>query len=90
MRLLGAVETLDAVAFGRLDVRVGRLLHQRSLDGGRQVRITHQQIADELGSSREVVSRILEDFEARGLLTLSRGVVTIADLMTLENAVIGD
>jgi CRP/FNR family transcriptional regulator len=41
--------------------------------------LTHQQIAAELGSSREVISRILADFAAGGLVQVARGSVTILD-----------
>jgi CRP/FNR family transcriptional regulator len=41
--------------------------------------ITHQELANELGSSREVVSRLLEDLEARGVVRLSRGEIEILD-----------
>lgn len=85
-RLLSLMDTLDDVAFRRMDMRVAALLIQRS--GGRKttVRITHQEIADELGSSREVISRILEDFQARGQIRLSRGFVGVVEPELLEKS----
>ena len=62
-RLASVIATVDEVAFRRMDVRVAAFLLARSQDGG-QVHITHQQIAAELGSSREVISRLLESLEA--------------------------
>ena len=43
------------------------------------MRITHQEIAAELGSSREVISRLLEDFSERGFVSVSRGEVELLD-----------
>ena len=40
---------------------------------------THQRIAAELGSSREVISRVLKDWQRRGLIDVSRGAVSVAD-----------
>jgi CRP/FNR family transcriptional regulator len=78
-RLVSLVDTVDDVAFRRMDVRVAEHLLARC--GGRPatVTLTHQAIADDLGSSREVVSRILEDLQARGAIRLSRGAVEVRD-----------
>jgi CRP/FNR family transcriptional regulator len=48
------------------------------------VHITHQEVAAELGSSREVVSRILEDFSAQGMIAVSRGNIKILDGEALQ------
>lgn len=48
------------------------------------IALTHQQIAAELGSSREVVSRILADFAANGLVQVARGIVVVLDRCGLE------
>ena len=45
---------------------------------GPKLALTHQAIADDVGTSREVVSRILKDLEQQGLLGLSRGLVHVA------------
>lgn len=83
-RLSSVMEIVDEVAFRRMDARVAALLQQRgSLHG--PLKITHQEIASELGSSREVVSRILEDFASRGLLQLGRGSIDILDFDSLAN-----
>jgi CRP/FNR family transcriptional regulator, anaerobic regulatory protein len=50
------------------------------------LRITHQQIASELGSSREVISRLLEDFASRGLIRTRRGTIEILDYEALRFA----
>ncbi|HJS28214.1 MAG TPA: Crp/Fnr family transcriptional regulator, partial [Anaerolineales bacterium] len=82
-RLIALMEIVDEVAFGRMDRRIASLLAERA-----QVRnpvvITHQELANELGSSREVVSRLLEDLEARGAVRLSRGEIEILDFGKLN------
>lgn len=81
-RLASVIATIDEVAFRRMDVRVAAFLLARSQDGG-QVHITHQQIAAELGSSREVISRLLESLEDGGLIRRSRGVIEVLDVKGL-------
>ena len=81
-RLASVIATVDEVAFRRMDVRVAAFLLARSQNGG-QVHITHQQIAAELGSSREVISRLLESLEDGGLIRRSRGVIEVLDVKGL-------
>jgi CRP/FNR family transcriptional regulator, anaerobic regulatory protein len=72
---------LDEVAFHSMDVRLAKLL----LDtGSTTISRTHQLIADELGTAREVVSRQLKRFEQKGWVTLGRGHVEIIDRAKLE------
>lgn len=67
---------LDEVAFHTLDARLAKLL----LDAGtNNVVRTHQQIADELGTAREVVSRQLKRFEQKSWILMGRGQVDIQD-----------
>lgn len=82
-RLASVLSVLDEVAFRRLDARVAALLlaHARR---ARSVRITHQQIAAELGTSREVVSRVLARFARSGLIRPSRGEIEVLDVPALE------
>ena len=75
-RLSSVMEIVDQVAFQRMDRRVAALL-LNSVDPQNRVGITHQAIADELGSSREVISRLLEDFAERGIVRLSRGEIEV-------------
>ena len=82
-RLASVIATIDEVAFRRMDVRVAAFLLERSQGQG-QVHITHQQIAAELGSSREVISRLLETLEDGGLIRRSRGVIEVLDAKRLE------
>ena len=82
-RLANVIEVVEEVAFGRLDRRIARYLLQSDADADSVVLTTHEHIADELGSSREVVSRILKDFENGGVVSLSRGRIRILDRATL-------
>ena len=76
---------VDEVAFHHMDARLAAyLLKTASPAPGApasgapaSVGRTHVQIADELGTSREVVTRILRDFEADGMITTSRGSIQV-------------
>ena len=83
-RLSTVMAVVDEIAFRRMDARVASLLLARA---GMQnpIRITHQEIASELGSSREVISRLLEDFSERGLIRSGRGEIEVLDLRGLES-----
>ena len=83
-RLFSVMSIVDEVVFRRMDARVAALLQKRSLPGGR-IQITHQEIAAELGTSREVVSRILEGFASAGLIGSSRGQVEVLDQEGLQS-----
>lgn len=73
--LLAAV---NAIAFQKLDSRILQLLKQKSeLYKSKEISITHQQLADELGTSREVVSRIVKQMENEGVIKLSRNKLTL-------------
>jgi len=74
---------VEDVAFGRMDMRLARLLLKRSQKHGAQLDCTHQKLAFELGTAREVVSRILKDFERRNLVELRRGEVEVLDAAAL-------
>jgi len=75
-RMAETIELVEEVAFRRVDERLGQWLAGAAGPGGR-VAATHQEIADHLGTSREVVSRILKDWEQRGLLSLARGEIEL-------------
>jgi len=62
---------VEEVAFRRMDQRLEEWLTSHMTDGSMEV--THQQIASELGTAREVVSRLLKEFENQGRVELSRG-----------------
>jgi CRP/FNR family transcriptional regulator len=87
-RLSSVMEIVEEVAFRRMDVRVASLLLQRSR-AENPLRITHQEIAAELGSSREVISRLLGDFAERHLILAGRGQVQVLDRDALQSAILG-
>jgi len=75
-RLCDVISRVEEISFGRLDARLAHWLvdaHQRAAP----VSVTHQQIATDLGTAREVVSRKLKELEVRGWLKLSRGTIDI-------------
>ncbi len=69
---------VNAIAFQKLDERLLQLLKQKSdLYQSREIKITHQQLADELGTAREAVSRVMKQMENEGLVSMSRNKVTL-------------
>lgn len=76
---------LEDVAFGRMDVRLARLLLKRNAESGAQLSCTHQELATELGTAREVVSRLLKDFERKEWVALSRGRVEVKNSRALAD-----
>lgn len=72
---------LDEVAFHSLDARLAKLLLE---EPGAQINRTHQQLAAELGTAREVVSRQLKRFEQKGWVNLGRGHIEILDRTSLD------
>ncbi|MBE0567049.1 MAG: Crp/Fnr family transcriptional regulator [Krumholzibacteria bacterium] len=78
---------VEEVAFQRLDRRLAAyLLAATDQGGGDDLALTHEFIAKDLGSVREVVSRLLKTFESGGLVTLGRGRIAIRDRGGLERA----
>lgn len=83
-RLASVLALVDEVVFRRMDVRLAAFLFQRG-QAQNPLHITHQEIAAELGSSREVISRLIEDFTSQGVLRSKRGVIEILDFEELES-----
>ena len=75
------MQLVEEVAFARLDQRLAGLLLARNES---VLNITHQQLADELGSVREIVSRLLKGFAEQGLVSLGREQLTITDRSRLQ------
>jgi CRP/FNR family transcriptional regulator len=74
-RIADLMQLVEEVAFHKLDQRLANLL----LGKGRHLQTTHQQLADELGSVREIISRLLKGFAAQGLVQLGREQIEILD-----------
>ncbi len=69
---------VNAIAFHKLDTRLLQLLKQKAeLYQSKEIKITHQQLADELGTAREAVSRVMKQMENEGLVQLSRNKITL-------------
>lgn len=79
-RLADLMQLVEEVAFHRLDQRLAALL----LAKGVIINTTHQNLADELGSVREIISRLLKTFQDRGLVTLQREQIRITDAPALR------
>ena len=76
---------MEQILWKSLDKRVAAfLLEESSIEGTRALRITHETIANHLGSHREVITRMLRYFQGEGMVELSRGRVTIVDEARLE------
>jgi CRP/FNR family transcriptional regulator len=82
-RLGEVIAVIEEVAFRRVDMRTAEYLINSGRDGG-TIKKTHQEIATDLGTSREVVSRILKEFEREGLVALSRGEIRTENAKGLE------
>ena len=82
-RLQDISKLLETIAFARVDSRLAAILLARADRDGKIV-ATHQGLAEEVGTAREVVSRQLESFAKAGLVQLSRGAVQVMDQIALE------
>jgi len=72
------LNVVNAVAFQKLDARLLHLLHQKSeLYKSKEISITHQQLAEEVGAAREAVSRVLKQMEKSNLIILSRNNISL-------------
>lgn len=88
-RLADLMANVERLAFHRLDRRIAEFLVERADAGHVCVAMTHQRIADEIGSVREMVTRTLGQLAEQGLVELSRAGVRIADLDGLRRLAAG-
>lgn len=91
-RLVTVIAVLSDIAFARMDERVAQYLAIKSRETGQtELALTHQDIANELGTAREVVTRVLRSLEDQKMLSLTRGNITILDAGSLKKmAAAGD
>ena len=82
-RITDLLHVVEEVAFERIDKRLAQKLLERA-DGAGQLSATHQDLAVELGTAREVISRHLKEFQRRGWLELTRGQIALSDRAGLE------
>lgn len=77
-RFQDLLEVVNSVAFQKVDARILHLLSQKSqLYKTKELNVTHQQLADELGITREATSRVLKRMEIDGKIRLSRNKITL-------------
>jgi CRP/FNR family transcriptional regulator len=78
-RMATLMQLVEAIAYQKLDQRLAALLVERGSGGRTTVQATHQALADDLGSVREIVTRLLRSFEDRGFVELGRERITLRD-----------
>lgn len=84
-RLHVVIAVVEEVVFRRLDVRLAVYLQEKATgDNKFTINTTHEAVASDLGSSREVVSRLLKEFELEGILSVERGKIRIVGADLLE------
>lgn len=90
-RLMEVMSLVEEVAFRRMDQRLARRLAEMLVEDrpGGSVEITHADIAADLGTAREVVSRLLKEFERLGAIQLSRGRILLRDGSVLRDLASG-
>lgn len=77
---------VEQIMWKSFDKRLaGFLLEESSLEGERVLKITHEKIANHMGSAREVVTRMLRYFQDEGMVALTRGTIELTDMDALEN-----
>lgn len=83
-RMADLISLVDTLAFSQLNVRLAKWLLIRA-DKNKEIVATHQIIAEQLASAREVISRLLKEFEKEGLILLKRGVIVVINAEGLCN-----
>jgi CRP/FNR family transcriptional regulator len=84
-RLTGFMQLIDEISFRKLDQRLANFLLQH----GPRINESHQEIADELGSVREVVSRLLKQFEEKNWIRVARKQIEVVDRNALGDYAAG-
>jgi CRP/FNR family transcriptional regulator len=83
-RLSTLMAVVDEVVFQQMDRRLAGLLLRKAAAGD-PLKVTHQELAADLGSSREVISRLLEDFSRQGWIRSGRGSIELLDREALNS-----
>ena len=87
-RITDLFRMIEEVAFARMDIRLAHKLIELS-HGAVTVASTQQQLASELGTAREVVSRVLGELARCGSISIGRGTITIANRAALDKLATG-
>jgi CRP/FNR family transcriptional regulator len=80
-RIVELMQLVEEVAFHKVDRRLAALLLQR----GRTIHVSHQELANELGTVREMITRVLKSFSDTGLIALRRGQIDVLDESALKH-----
>lgn len=76
---------MEQIMWKSLDKRLASfLLEEQSIEGSNSLHITHEKIANHLGTAREVVTRMLRYFQNEGMVSLTRGTIEIVDTKKLD------
>ena len=76
---------MEQIMWKSFDKRLAKfLLEESALEGTNQLKITHEKIANHLGTAREVVTRMLRYFQSEGMVKLTRGAIELTDKEKLE------
>ncbi|MFP8489115.1 Crp/Fnr family transcriptional regulator [Gracilimonas sp. Q87] len=72
------LDVVNAIAFKKMDERLLQFLEKKAeISGSTDIKITHEQLGQELGTAREVISRLLKQMESEGLVKLGRNRITL-------------
>ena len=76
---------MEQIMWKSFDKRLAAfLLEEAAIDGTKLLKVTHERIANHMGTAREVVTRMLRYFQSEGLVKLTRGTIEIIDEAGLE------
>ena len=71
---------MDQIMWKSMDKRLAAfLLEEAAIEGSSELKLTHEVIANHIGTHREVITRMLRYFQSEGMVQLTRGTVTITD-----------
>ena len=86
VRFHDALMMVESLAMRNVEARLARWLIQHGSDSG-TITTSHRELASELGTAREVISRHLKNFEKQGLVKLSRKYIELADMSALDKCI---
>ena len=76
---------MEQIMWKSFDKRLAEfLLEEAQLEGGTLLQVTHEKIASQMGTAREVVTRMLRYFQSEGMVKLTRGAIELTDTEKLE------
>lgn len=74
------LDVVNAIAFKKMDERLLQFLKKKAqVSGTNEIKITHEQLGQELGTAREVISRLLKQMESEGIVELGRNRITLTN-----------